>query len=282
MKYVPPVNGDQDDPDRSYVNENAASGIEGSIPSGAAFEHPIREIVNVITEAGMTPTEDDLTQLTAAIKKIVENAAPEEIAQASTTTSGIVELATNAEVTAGTNTDRAITPASLKQSHRNLVPPGTIIMWAAATAPQGYLPCEGAAISRTTYADLFDVIGTTYGEGNGTTTFNLPDFRGEFARGWDHNRGIDPERTFGSSQNGSHFLFDPHNNEGWLVYANQRLEEMRQVLGFDRALNDVPDWVGLTWVPKKTGRGNLHIYHSQEVWSVARPRNIAMAFCIRY
>ena len=54
------------------------------------------------------------------------------------------------------------------------VPTGTIITWSTATAPAGYLICDGSAISRTTYANLFAVIGTTYGEGDGNTTFNLP------------------------------------------------------------------------------------------------------------
>lgn len=57
-------------------------------------------------------------------------------------------------------------------------PVGTYIQHAGATAPTGFLACDAAAVSRTTYADLFAVIGTTYGVGNGTTTFNLPDARG--------------------------------------------------------------------------------------------------------
>lgn len=54
------------------------------------------------------------------------------------------------------------------------LPTGTIITWASNNAPDGYLICNGAAISRTTYARLFNVIGTTYGAGDGNTTFNLP------------------------------------------------------------------------------------------------------------
>lgn len=69
---------------------------------------------------------------------------------------------------------------------------GEVKMWTTATVPSGYLECNGAAVSRTTYAALFAVIGTTYGAGNGTTTFNVPDLRGEFVRGWDHGKGSDP------------------------------------------------------------------------------------------
>jgi microcystin-dependent protein len=56
-------------------------------------------------------------------------------------------------------------------------PSGTIKLYAGASAPTGYLICDGSAVSRTTYADLFAVLSTTYGAGDGSTTFNLPDFR---------------------------------------------------------------------------------------------------------
>lgn len=58
------------------------------------------------------------------------------------------------------------------------LPAGAIIQWGGATAPVNWLLCDGSAVSRTTYASLFAAIGTTYGTGNGTTTFNLPDLRG--------------------------------------------------------------------------------------------------------
>jgi phage-related tail fiber protein len=80
------------------------------------------------------------------------------------------------------------------------VPSGSVIWFAANTAPTGYLKANGAAVSRTTYAALFTAIGTTYGAGNGSTTFNLPDLRGEFIRGWDDGRGVDSGRAFGSAQ----------------------------------------------------------------------------------
>lgn len=55
---------------------------------------------------------------------------------------------------------------------------GLIVAFAGSTAPAGWLICDGSAVSRTTYADLFAAIGTTYGAGDGSTTFNLPDFSG--------------------------------------------------------------------------------------------------------
>lgn len=60
----------------------------------------------------------------------------------------------------------------------NTLSAGSLIAYAGATPPDGYLNCNGAAVSRTTYADLFTAIGTTWGTGDGSTTFNVPDLRG--------------------------------------------------------------------------------------------------------
>jgi phage-related tail fiber protein len=79
--------------------------------------------------------------------------------------------------------------------HQALNPVGTVVAWLTETAPTGWLECSGAAISRTTYAALYAVIGTTYGVGDGSTTFNLPDFRGRFIRGWAHGQTTDPDKA---------------------------------------------------------------------------------------
>ena len=65
----------------------------------------------------------------------------------------------------------------------DLVPIGSIQAYGGSTAPSGWLMCDGSAVSRTTYAELYSVIGTTYGTGDGSTTFNLPDLRGRVAQG---------------------------------------------------------------------------------------------------
>lgn len=71
---------------------------------------------------------------------------------------------------------------------------GAITAYAGATAPSGFLLCDGSAVSRTTYADLFAITGVLYGAGNGTTTFNLPDLRGRVAVGVDNMGGSDAGR----------------------------------------------------------------------------------------
>ena len=57
------------------------------------------------------------------------------------------------------------------------IPTATIVPWSSASVPSGFLECDGTAVSRTTYADLFAIVGTTYGAGDGSTTFNTPDLQ---------------------------------------------------------------------------------------------------------
>ena len=81
------------------------------------------------------------------------------------------------------------------------VPAGTVLHVAITSGtPPGFIKANGAAISRTVYSVLFAAIGTTFGVGDGSTTFNVPDLRGEFIRGWDDGRGVDSGRVFGSLQ----------------------------------------------------------------------------------
>jgi len=87
------------------------------------------------------------------------------------------------------------------------VPVGAVLVWSTATAPTGYTLCDGSAISRTTFADLFAVVSTTFGIGDGSTTFNVPDMRGRLPVGKDNlggssaNRVTDTEAdTIGSSE----------------------------------------------------------------------------------
>lgn len=79
-------------------------------------------------------------------------------------------------------------------------PIGSIIGFTSSTIPTNFLECDGSAISRTTYSSLFSVISTTYGAGDNSSTFNIPDLRGQFPRGFDNGAGVDSGRTLGSNQ----------------------------------------------------------------------------------
>ncbi len=100
------------------------------------------------------------------------------------------------------NSTNAATTAFVQAQVATLLatPSGALMDFAMQTAPTGWLECNGSAVSRTTYAALFAAIGVVYGAGDGSTTFNLPDARGNFRRGWDHGAGVDTGRAFGSLQ----------------------------------------------------------------------------------
>jgi microcystin-dependent protein len=96
------------------------------------------------------------------------------------------------------------------------IPTGTVVPYAANSAPSGWVICDGSLYGRTALdpspqVNLFGVIGTTYGIGDGLTTFAIPDLRGMFVRGFDNGRGIDPLRAFGTTQADA---FKSHNHGG--------------------------------------------------------------------
>ena len=107
---------------------------------------------------------------------------------------------------------------SIYQSGALLVPPGSLMMYIAASAPGGWLLCDGGAVSRSTYAALFATIGVTYGSGNGATTFNLPDMRGRAPVGAGTGVGL-TARTLGGSGGAETHTLDTseipgHNHSG--------------------------------------------------------------------
>ena len=172
------------------------------------------------------------------------------------------------------------------------VPSGTVHLFATTTAPTGYLECDGSNVSRTTYADLFAVIGTTWGAGDGSSTFALPDLRGEFVRGWDNGRNVDSSRAFASSQASqnlqhNHGVTDDGHNHGitdpghihQVEYSNSDsgdgvIEESGTGLsGQEPTLSAT---TGITINDATTG-----ISINNDGGSEARPRNIAMMYVIK-
>lgn len=102
-----------------------------------------------------------------------------------------------------TNVQDAITELSTAPKGGTGVPVGSIFWLAAQTAPEGYLICDGSAVSRTEYADLFAAIGTTFGTGDGSTTFALPNLQAAFIRGAGSQDGY--SATFGQKQEATRF-----------------------------------------------------------------------------
>jgi microcystin-dependent protein len=141
------------------------------------------------------------------------------------------------------------------------IPPGTVISVAASVAPAGYIKANGAEISRSTYGALFGCIGTTFGEGNASTTFNIPDLRGEFIRGWvDDKVGIDTQTAFGRSQEDS---FRSHLH----TYSFYQGGWNSGTTGNTCLANNL---------------GNTNYSTNSSGGTETRPRNISLLHCIKY
>lgn len=116
------------------------------------------------------------------------------------TSLGLGTLALKSAITSSDITDGTIITADLASSvTEQFVPIGMMAPYAGATEPTGWLLCFGQAVSRTTYAALFAVLSTTYGSGDGSTTFNIPDIRGRVIAGQDDMGGTSANRLTGLS-----------------------------------------------------------------------------------
>lgn len=166
------------------------------------------------------------------------------------------------------------------------VPPGAVMYFAMLPTPNGWLRANGAAVSRTTFANLFAAIGTWYGHGDGSTTFNLPDLRGEFIRGFDGGRNVDSGRVMGSTQSGTVVsMGDP--SKSYMTSANfynnadSNPTTMRNLLGGELPTSDlntslikvVSGWNNAVWIDPTS---------AYDAGMSTRPRNIALVACIKY
>jgi len=145
-----------------------------------------------------------------------------------------------------------------------VIPAGTVVCRASANVPTGWLACNGQVVIRATYADLFADIGVAFGAGDGSTTFGLPDLRGEFVRGADAGRGIDSGRVLGSAQSDE---FESHRH-AWTgtTFAGGDGGD-----GYITVGSDITP-------PTQSGAGSLmDLTGSTET----RPRNIALSYIIK-
>lgn len=175
-------------------------------------------------------------------------------------------------------------------------PTGSVYTFAGATVPTGWLKCNGALLSRTTYAALFAVIGTTYGAGDGSTTFALPDLRGEFVRGFDDARGVDTGRALGSAQAGqnashthtastspagghnhsfTHTYRDTGSSGGW---GSQYNGSPISLPGANGSTGTAVRWDVVSNVGDHTHAITVNADGGNE----SRPRNVAMHYIIKY
>lgn len=163
-------------------------------------------------------------------------------------------------------------------------PAGAVGYFAQSSAPTGWLKANGAAVSRTTYSRLFAAIGTLFGVGDGSTTFNLPDLRGEFVRGWDDGRGIDTGRALGGFQDWSTGApkstspsrYNGDGSTGALINASNPSRS-----GFARA-SRVGEGVVVIDAGVTNSGSRIDIFNAVTGDAETRPRSVALLACIRY
>lgn len=173
------------------------------------------------------------------------------------------------------------------------IPPGAVMSFAVSAAPVGWLACDGTAVSRTQYSSLFTAVGTTYGVGNNSTTFNVPNLQGQFVRGLTTNQSTASRDPLSASR----------------VLGNVQGDAIRNITG---SLNGViggssaaynwgfrPGTTGAISVPYTRGEYNKYsgvYYPAEGIGETAnldaslvvptapenRPINIALLYCIKY
>ena len=170
------------------------------------------------------------------------------------------------------------------------IPPGAVMSFAVSTAPVGWLACDGTAVSRNQYSSLFTAVGTIYGVGNNSTTFNVPNLQGQFVRGLTTNLSTasrDPlsaTRVLGNVQND---VFRSHNHSG--ATGDDSPDHSHQ---YTRPLSvgDTDRGGGSsTWSidnNQTVSSGGASTRHQHSISSQGdletRPVNIALLYCIKY
>ena len=149
---------------------------------------------------------------------------------------------------------------------------GAVAFFPLSSAPIGWIKADGSAISRTTYSELFTVIGTDHGAGDGSTTFNVPDLRGEFLRCWDDGKVVDSGRAINTSQSEDWKAFyqtntgiNTHSYDHTHVYMGKTLYPNYTGNMFTGGWAAPAAAVGTAW----DDEGEI------------RPRNVALLACIK-
>jgi microcystin-dependent protein len=159
---------------------------------------------------------------------------------------------------------------------------GMVASFDMPSAPPGWLKRNGANVSRTAYAKLFAVLGTRYGAGDGSTTFNVGDSRGLFTRGLDDGRGIDPNRGLGSMQAPANLT---HTHGGVSDVAGHHAHYSAAGSGGNVTVNYGSQIAVAPTGNTTTGTGGAH-QHTLTIYAdgatEARPINEALLVCIKY
>ena len=168
------------------------------------------------------------------------------------------------------------------------VPTGTVLAFAANLEPNGFFVCDGRAVSRTTYSQLFSVLGTTYGAGDGSTTFNIPDFRAKFLRGYgpEGAEGLDGLYTAGrggySGEFGVEQTEELPNIKGYIQFHGSNSYMDGNLFRYTDAQTASPDLNGdeSSSARANFNAGNVNPIYKDNAHNV--PANFAVNFIIKY
>lgn len=184
-------------------------------------------------------------------------------------------LMENARVLGGNGTSAPSTDIeTLNTTVGQNTPPGALIMYGAAAAPTGWLLCNGAAVSRSTYSALFAIIDTTYGVGDGSTTFNLPDFRGIFPKGagtTDRAAGKDAANNFYTATLGT---YSQDKMQGHYHASNAMKTPTSG--GYGQAGTDIGNAADIL-APETDGTNG-----TPRTGTLTEPQNLGISFIIKY
>ena len=162
---------------------------------------------------------------------------------------------------------------------------GRIAYFAGSTPQTGWMECDGSLVSRTTYSNLFGVVGTAYGAGDGSTNFNLPDLRGEFIRSWSNGRGgVDTSRGLGTLQASD---VDSHTHAGTTALPTHVNYSVYSVGGGDNfVFNSFSFTANTANTSKFNDYQHTHTFTSGNPSvdgdTETRGRNFALMACIKY
>ncbi len=203
------------------------------------------------------------------------------------------------KVAAATSDDEAINKKQLEALISAIIsiPTGVVISITGSSAPTGYIKGNGTLLSRTTFANLWAFAQTSgalvsdsewfnskqgcYSTGDGSTTFRIPDLRGEFIRGWDNGRGIDTSRVLGSLQEDS---YKNHLHTASSSTAGAHTHTIN-ASGINGGISSYIAGAGGSIVTSNSSGAHTHpitVDNSTTGSTETRPRNIALLYCIKY
>jgi microcystin-dependent protein len=292
--------------DNRFTQGNPATGVPATQVTPEWANAVQEEIAYVIEQAGISLNKPSNTQLRAAINSMVLGSqsvaryfqqyngtgsltaitlpvAPPSALACTVWVNGVIQMPTVAFTVAGNVLTFTVAPPAGTGNIGVLIEgtasevasqfsAGMIMPYAGITAPSGWLLCDGSAISRTTFGSLFAVLGTSYGAGDGSVTFNLPDFRGRVPAGLDNLGGTAANRIADLNSlggNGGAASVTPTGTVGNTTLTEAQIPaHTHQVTPFQaaKAAGGVvasPDLIGGTATPvvtSSTGGGGAHTH----------------------